>query len=174
SWALYKAQESLVQSCRSAGVELTLFHGRGGSVGRGGGPTYLAIQSQPPGSVDLRLRVTEQGEMGQAKFGLPGLARRTLEVYITATPDASLAPPAPPQPQWRARMDQLAETARTAYRTVVYGTPGFVEYFQTATPVGELGDLTIASRPARRRTEGGIETLRAIPWVFAWTQTRLL
>jgi phosphoenolpyruvate carboxylase len=174
SWALYKAQESLVAACRNAGVELTLFHGRGGSVGRGGGPTYLAIQSQPPGSVDLRLRVTEQGEMVQAKFGLPGLALRTLELYITATLDASLAPPAPPEPQWRARMDQLAETARASYRKVVYDTSGFVEYFQAATPVGELGDMTIASRPARRRTGGGIETLRAIPWVFAWTQTRLL
>jgi phosphoenolpyruvate carboxylase len=174
SWALYKAQESLVAACQRAGVELTLFHGRGGSVGRGGGPTYLAIQSQAPGSVALRLRVTEQGEMVQAKFGLPGLALRTLELYTTATLDASLAPPAPPRAEWRTRMDALAATARDAYRGIVYDTPGFVEYFQTATPVGELGDLTIASRPARRRTGGGIDTLRAIPWVFAWTQTRLM
>ena len=174
SWALYKAQEALVDACRAAQVELTLFHGRGGSVGRGGGPTYLAIQSQPPGSIDLRLRVTEQGEMVQAKFGLPGLALRTLELYTTATLDATLAPPAPPEPAWRHRMDDLAARARTAYRGVVYETPRFVEYFHAATPEGELGDLTIASRPARRRAGGGIETLRAIPWVFAWTQTRLL
>ena len=111
SWVLYKAQEDLVAVSRAAGVELTLFHGRGGSVGRGGGPTYLAIQSQPPGSVDGRLRVTEQGEMVQAKFGLPGLAIRTLELYTSATLDATLSPPAPPEPAWRARMDALADRA---------------------------------------------------------------
>ena len=174
SWALYKAQEDLVAASRASGVELTLFHGRGGSVGRGGGPTYLAIQSQPPGSVDGRLRVTEQGEMVQAKFGLPGLAFRTLELYTAATLDATLSPPALPEPAWRTRMDALAERARLAYRGVVYDTPGFIDYFRAATPAPELEDLTIASRPARRRSGGGVETLRAIPWVFAWTQTRLL
>jgi phosphoenolpyruvate carboxylase len=174
SWALYKAQEDLVAAARTSGVELTLFHGRGGSVGRGGGPTYLAIQSQPPGSVDGRLRVTEQGEMVQAKFGLPGLAFRTLELYTAATLDATLSPPAPPEPEWRARMDQLATSAQAAYRAVVYETPRFIDYFRTATPAPQLEDLTIASRPARRRAGGGVETLRAIPWVFAWTQTRLL
>jgi phosphoenolpyruvate carboxylase len=174
SWALYKAQEDLVAASREAGIELTLFHGRGGSVGRGGGPTYLAIQSQPPGSVDGRLRVTEQGEMVQAKFGLPGLALRTLELYTAATLDATLAPPSPPEPAWRARMDALADDARRAYRGIVYDTPTFIDYFRTATPAPELEDLTIASRPARRRSGGGVETLRAIPWVFAWTQTRLL
>src|SRR5690606_27989158 len=174
SWALYTAQERIACACREAGIELTLFHGRGGSVGRGGGPTYLAIQSQPPGSVDGRLRVTEQGEMVQAKFGLPGLALRTLELYTTATLAATLTPPAQPDPAWRARMDRLAARARDAYRAVVYETPRFVEYFRTATPEMELEDLTIASRPARRRAGGGVETLRAIPWVFAWTQTRLM
>jgi phosphoenolpyruvate carboxylase len=174
SWLLYKAQEDLVAVSRSAGVELTLFHGRGGSVGRGGGPTYLAIQSQPPGSVDGRLRVTEQGEMVQAKFGLPGLAIRTLELYTSATLDATLSPPAPPEPAWRTRMDALADRAHEAYRGVVYETPRFVDYFRTATPAPQLEDLTIASRPARRRSGGGVETLRAIPWVFAWTQTRLM
>ena len=174
SWALYKAQEDLVAASRASGVELTLFHGRGGSVGRGGGPTYLAIQSQPPGSVDGRLRVTEQGEMVQAKFGLPGLALRTLELYTTATLDATLSPPAQPDAAWRTRMDALAERARLAYREVVYETPQFIDYFRAATPAPQLEDLTIASRPARRRSGGGIETLRAIPWVFAWTQTRLM
>ncbi len=174
SWALYKAQEDLVAASRASGVELTLFHGRGGSVGRGGGPTYLAIQSQPPGSVDGRLRVTEQGEMVQAKFGLPGLAFRTLELYTAATLDATLSPPAPPEPAWRARMDGLADRARLAYRGVVYDTPRFIDYFRAATPAPQLEDLTIGSRPARRRNGGGVETLRAIPWVFAWTQTRLM
>src|SRR6188472_3863731 len=109
NWALYRAQESIVEVCREARVELTLFHGRGGSVGRGGGPTYLAIRSQPPGSVTGRMRVTEQGEMIQAKFGLPGLALRTLEIYTSATLDASLTPPAPAAPEWRTRMKELAD-----------------------------------------------------------------
>jgi phosphoenolpyruvate carboxylase len=112
--------------------------------------------------------------MVQAKFGLPGLAFRTLELYTAATLDATLAPPSPPEPVWRSRMDALADDARRAYRGVVYDTPAFIDYFRTATPAPELEDLTIASRPARRRSGGGVETLRAIPWVFAWTQTRLL
>src|SRR5207249_7346108 len=133
NWALYKAQESVVAACRDAGVELTLFHGRGGSIGRGGGPTYLAIGSQPPGSVDRRLRVTVQGEMIQAQFGLPDIAVRTLEVYTTATLDATLAPPSEPPQTWRAAMDRIAETAHGVYRQVVYDDPRFVEYFRTAT-----------------------------------------
>jgi phosphoenolpyruvate carboxylase len=174
NWELYTAQEDIVAACREHGIELTLFHGRGGSVGRGGGPTYLAIQSQPPGSVTGRLRVTEQGEMIQAKFGMPGLALRTLEIYTSATLDATLAAPPPAPPEWRARMARLAETSRRAYRARVYDDPQFIDYFRAATPEVEMEDLTIASRPARRRKEGGVETLRAIPWVFAWTQTRLL
>ena len=174
NWELYTAQEDLVAACREHGVELTLFHGRGGSVGRGGGPTYLAIQSQPPGSVTGRLRVTEQGEMIQAKFGLPGLALRTLEIYTSATLDASLTPPPAAPPEWRTRMHELAEASRRVYRDCVYEDARFVPYFRAATPEVELEDLTIASRPARRRADGGVETLRAIPWVFAWTQTRLL
>jgi phosphoenolpyruvate carboxylase len=174
NWELYTAQEDLVAACREHGVELTLFHGRGGSVGRGGGPTYLAIQSQPPGSVTGRLRVTEQGEMIQAKFGLPGLALRTLEIYTSATLDASLTPPPAAPPEWRTRMHELAEASRRVYRDCVYEDGRFVPYFRAATPEVELEDMTIASRPARRSANGGVETLRAIPWVFAWTQTRLL
>jgi phosphoenolpyruvate carboxylase len=174
NWALYRAQESIVDVCREAGVELTLFHGRGGSIGRGGGPTYIAIQSQPPGSIAGRLRVTEQGEMIQAQFGLPDIATRTLEVYTTATLHATLAQPAPPAPDWREAMDRLAETARRAYRAVVYEDPDFVDYFRAATPEVELGAVPIGSRPARREQQKGVESLRAIPWVFAWTQTRLL
>jgi phosphoenolpyruvate carboxylase len=174
NWALYKAQEALVTEAREAGIQLTLFHGRGGSVGRGGGPTYLAIQSQPPGSVDGRLRVTEQGEMIQAQFGLPGIAQRTLEVYTTAVLDATLAPASPPPSAWREAMQRLAEDAERAYRRVVYDEPQFVPYFRAATPEVELGAMPIGSRPARRTASGGVDTLRAIPWVFAWTQTRLL
>jgi len=174
NWELYTAQEDLVAACRERGVELMLFHGRGGSVGRGGGPTYLAIRSQPPGSVTGRMRVTEQGEMIQAKFGLPGLALRTLEIYTSATLDASLTPPAPAPPEWRTRMKELADASRRVYRDCVYQDPRFVPYFRAATPEVELEDLTIGSRPARRHADGGVETLRAIPWVFAWTQTRLL
>ncbi len=174
NWALYRAQEALVDVCREAGVELTLFHGRGGSISRGGGPTYLAIQSQPPGSVHGRLRVTEQGEMIQAQFGLPDIATRTLELYTTATLGATLDVPEPPQPRWRPVVERLAETARAVYREVVYDDPRFIAYFRAATPEVELGSVPIGSRPVRRTAEGGVDSLRAIPWVFAWTQTRLL
>ena len=174
NWELYKAQEEIVAVAREARIDLTLFHGRGGSVGRGGGPTYLAIQSQPPGSVGGRLRVTEQGEMIQAKFGLAGLAQRTLEIYTSATLEATVAPPAPARPEWRRRMETLADLSREVYRDLVYQDPEFIPYFRSATPEVELEALTIGSRPARRRDDEGVETLRAIPWVFAWTQTRLL
>jgi len=173
AWELYKAQEQLVEVCRKHGVHLTLFHGRGGTVGRGGGPTHLAILSQAPGSTDKHLRVTEQGEMIEAKFGMPGIAIRTLELYTTATLQATLAPPAGPSPLWRARMEDLSDKACTAYRGLIRD-PRFVQYFRTVTPEVELGNLNIGSRPARRKAGGGIETLRAIPWVFAWTQTRML
>lgn len=175
AWELFQAQEQIVTAGRDAGVELTLFHGRGGSVGRGGGPTYLAIRSQPPGSVQGRLRVTVQGEMIQAEFGLVGIALRTLEVYTTATLDATLAPSPAPREEWRAAMQRMAEASASGYRRVVYETPQFIDYFQTATPVGELGEINIGSRPARRGgAKKGVESLRAIPWQFAWTQNRLL
>ncbi|PYR93804.1 MAG: phosphoenolpyruvate carboxylase [Acidobacteria bacterium] len=173
AWELYTAQESIVSACAAHGVALTLFHGRGGSVGRGGGPTYLAIQSQPPGSVDGTLRVTEQGEMIQAKFGLPGIAVRTLEVYTTATLNAALAKPRAIDPRWRSVMDRLAASAHAAFRQVVHDDPRFPSYFRAATPEAELDALHIGSRPARR-PGGGLSALRAIPWQFAWTQTRLL
>jgi phosphoenolpyruvate carboxylase len=174
AWALYCAQEQVVAACARHGVRLTLFHGRGGTVGRGGGPTHLAIRSQPPGSINGRLRVTEQGEMIQAKFGLLDIAVRTMEVYTTAILEATLTPAAPAAPEWRAAMDRMAERARTSYRAVVYEHPRFLEYFHTATPEPELRGVRIGSRPARRDDGAGIEGLRAIPWQFAWTQTRLL
>ena len=174
AWSLYRAQEELVAACRRHGVRLTLFHGRGGSVGRGGGPTHLAIRSQPPGSIDGRLRVTEQGEMIQAKLGLVDIAVRTMEVYTTATLEATLTPGNEPTPEWRAAMDRLSELARASYRRVVYETPDFVNYFHCATPEPELRTLRIGSRPPSRHGGSGVESLRAIPWQFAWTQTRLL
>ena len=173
-WELYKAQEELVRVCREYDVRLTLFHGRGGSIGRGGGPTHAAIQSQPPGSVDGRLRVTEQGEMIQSKFGIPDIALRTLEVYTTAVVEATLRPSPEPGPEWRQIMEQLSQTAMAAYRRLVREDNRFVPYFQSATPEAVLGELNIGSRPARRRAAVDVDSLRAIPWIFSWTQTRLM
>lgn len=173
-WALYRAQEEVVAACETAGVHLTLFHGRGGSIGRGGGPTYLAVQSQPPGSIRGTLRTTEQGEMLQAKFGLVDIAIRTLEVYTTATLEAAVTPRPSPKPEWRDCMDRVAGRARSTYRSVVYEDPRFIPYFRSATPEQELANIRIGSRPARRAPDSGVQSLRAIPWQFAWTQTRLM
>jgi phosphoenolpyruvate carboxylase len=177
AWDLYRAQEEIVAACRDRHVKLTLFHGRGGSVGRGGGPTYLAIQSQPPGSIDGTLRVTEQGEMIQAKFGLPGIAARTLEVYVTATAEAALVSRPGLPAEFCEEMDRLAHRSREAFRAIVHGDSAgsFLDYFRAATPERELELTNIGSRPARRgAATGDVKSLRAIPWQFAWTQTRLL
>ncbi|WP_439851945.1 phosphoenolpyruvate carboxylase [Pseudomonas syringae] len=173
AWAQYRAQEKLVDICREQQVELLLFHGRGGTVGRGGGPAHAAILSQPPGSVAGRFRTTEQGEMIRFKFGLPDIAEQNLNLYLAAVLEATLLPPPLPQPAWRTMMDQMASDGVSAYRAVVRENPEFVEYFRQATPEQELGRLPLGSRPAKRR-EGGVESLRAIPWIFAWTQTRLM
>jgi phosphoenolpyruvate carboxylase len=176
-WDLFRAQEEIVAACRRHGAQVTLFHGRGGSVGRGGGPTHLAIMSQPAGSIDGTLRVTEQGEMLQALFGLPEIALRTLEVYTSGTLEGWLTPAPPPQPEWRACMDRLRDVACDSYRAVVHAHPHFVDYFRCATPEAELAEMNIGSRPARRNVAGpdpGVNSLRAIPWQFAWTQTRLM
>jgi phosphoenolpyruvate carboxylase len=174
AWELYQAQEAIVSTCRRHGVAVTLFHGRGGSVGRGGGPTYVAIKSQPSGSVDGTLRVTEQGEMIQALFGLPDIAMRTMEVYTSATLDAWLMAEEHPRTAWRDCMQRLGDAAARVYRSYVHERPEFLDYFHTATPQPELEDVNIGSRPARRKKTGGVESLRAIPWQFAWTQTRLI
>ncbi|KAL0408806.1 UNVERIFIED_CONTAM: Phosphoenolpyruvate carboxylase 4 [Sesamum radiatum] len=175
AWELYKAQEDVVAACNEYGIKVTLFHGRGGSIGRGGGPTYLAIQSQPPGSVMGTLRSTEQGEMVQAKFGLPQMAVRQLEIYTTAVLLATLRPPQPPKEEkWRSLMDEISKISCTTYRNTVYENPEFLAYFHEATPQAELGCLNIGSRPTRRKTSTGIGHLRAIPWIFAWTQTRFV
>jgi phosphoenolpyruvate carboxylase len=174
AWSLYRVQEELVALCRLRRMHLTLFHGRGGTVSRGGAPTWQAILAQPPGSVNGTMRVTEQGEVIQTKFGLPAIAQRSMTIYTAAVLEATMQPPRPPKPQWRTAMSRLAARSMDVYRGVVQRDQRFVAYFRAATPEQELAQLQIGSRPAHRRREGGIDTLRAIPWVFAWTQTRLL
>jgi len=174
AWGLYQAQAELVEVFAERGVELTLFHGRGGTVARGGGPAAQAIRSQPPGSVGGSMRVTEQGEVVQAKYGLPGMAEATLRIYVSAVLEATLAPPPAPQAAWREQISQLARDALEEFQGVVQRRADFAEYFHLATPLRELGGLKIGSRPARRRRGDDIQGLRAIPWIFAWTQTRLM
>lgn len=174
AWGQYRAQEALTRLCKQYDTHLTLFHGRGGTVGRGGGPSHTAILAQPPGSVAGSLRVTEQGEMIRFKFGVPEIAIRNLELYTSATLEASLAPPAEPKQEWRQLMDELSSCALSAYREVVRNDPQFVPYFRSATPEQELAKLPLGSRPAKRKADGGVESLRAIPWIFAWTQIRLM
>lgn len=174
AWRLYRAQEEIVAVCRRHGVRPRLFHGRGGTVGRGGGPTWLAIRSQPHGSVGGSLRVTVQGETIDAQLGVAGIAERTLELYLCATTEATVGKAPEERPEWRDAMERIADESAAAYRAVVRDDPRFVAYFRAATPEPELGHLNVGSRPARRRPGGGVESLRAIPWVFAWTQTRLM
>jgi phosphoenolpyruvate carboxylase len=172
AWELYQAQELMAELADKHGVTLRFFHGRGGTVGRGGGPQHLAILSQPPKTINGYLRVTIQGEVMEQDFGLPGLATKTLETYTTAVLKADLTESVKVKPEWRALMNKMSEASCTKYRDIVHKDPRFVEYFRLATPEQELGLLNIGSRPQKRK-EGGIESLRAIPWVFAWTQTRL-
>ncbi len=174
AWAQYRAQEQLVEVAQRHGVRLRLFHGRGGAVGRGGGPSHQAILSQPPGSVQSSLRVTEQGEVIRFKLGNPGLATETLTRYVTAVLEATLHPPPVPNAEWRARIGELSSQALAAYRGVVREDPAFVPLFRALTPERELGILALGSRPSRRRDTQDISSLRAIPWVFAWTQMRLM
>lgn len=174
AWAQYSAQEALVAICQQARVQLTLFHGRGGTIGRGGGPAHAAILSQPPGSLAGGLRVTEQGEMIRFKFGLPKLAERSLALYASAVLEGLLLPPPVPKQSWRELMQQLADDSCEAYRAVVRHNKDFVAYFRAATPEQELGQLPLGSRPAKRNPTGGVESLRAIPWIFAWSQNRLM
>jgi len=173
-WGQYKAQERLTEVCREQGVHLSLFHGRGGTVGRGGGPTHTAIQAQPPGSVNHTLRVTEQGEVIRFKFGIPEIAVRNLELYTGAVLAATLHPYPAPQQDWREQMESMAQQGFQAYRAVVRHDERFVPFFRACTPEQELSKLPLGSRPAKRRADGGVESLRAIPWVFAWTQIRLM
>lgn len=174
SWAQYRAQEALVNVCEKAGVALTLFHGRGGSIGRGGAPAHAALLSQPPGSLKGGLRVTEQGEMIRFKLGLPQVTISSLSLYTNAILEANLLPPPAPKQEWRDLMDELSDVSCDMYRGYVRENKDFVPYFRSATPELELGKLPLGSRPAKRKPNGGVESLRAIPWIFAWTQNRLM
>nr|ABG20459.1 phosphoenolpyruvate carboxylase [Bienertia sinuspersici] len=173
AWQLYKAQEELIKIAKEFGVKLTMFHGRGGTVGRGGGPTHLAILSQPPehDSMDhfvlpFKVKCIEQS------FGEEHLCFRTLQRFTAATLEHGMHPPISPKPEWRTLLDEMAVAATKEYRSIVLKKPRFVEYFRLATPELEYGRMNIGSRPSKRKPGGGIESLRAIPWIFSWTQTR--
>ncbi|WP_321929323.1 phosphoenolpyruvate carboxylase [Paraburkholderia guartelaensis] len=184
NWELYRAELALVALYKQRGITLRLFHGRGGTVGRGGGPTYNAILSQPPGTVEGQIRLTEQGEVIASKFGNPEIGRRNLETVIAATLEATLLPMggagnAPDQlPAFEETMQSLSDAAMAAYRSLVYETPGFTDYFFASTPITEIAELNIGSRPASRKLQDPrnrkIDDLRAIPWGFSWGQCRLL
>ena len=177
NWAVYRAELALVEVARKSGIRLRLFHGRGGTVGRGGGPSYQAILPQPPGAVNGSLRLTEQGEVIAAKYAEPPMTRRNLESLLAATLESTLldveglgdaAEPA------YAVLEEIANLARRAYAELVHDTPGFVEYFKASTPVSEIGSLNIGSRPTSRKPTASISDLRAIPWVLAWSQSRVM
>jgi len=175
-WALFRAQEGLVALADDAGIRLTLFHGRGGTVSRGGGKPRAAILAEPHGAIRGRLRVTEQGEIVHAKYGLRGIAERTLELVAGAVLEATaVADPArAPRRSWRAVMGTVAAAARDAYDALVHRDPELIPYFRLATPIDVVERLRIGSRPPSRRGGASVEDLRAIPWVFAWTQSRHL
>ncbi|ASK78026.1 phosphoenolpyruvate carboxylase [Paraphotobacterium marinum] len=173
-WAQYKAMESLICLSNKNNIKLTLFHGRGGSIGRGGAPAHAALLSQPPQTLQNGLRVTEQGEMIRFKLGLPDVAINSLLLYTSAILEANILPPPSPDKKWRDIMESLSINSCNAYRDIVRHNSSFIDYFRKATPEIELGKLPLGSRPAKRKPNGGIESLRAIPWIFAWSQNRLL
>ncbi len=175
-WALYRAEIALTRVFARHGITLRLFHGRGGSVGRGGGPSYQAILAQPQGAVQGQIRITEQGEVIASKYANPELGRRNLEILAAATLEATLLAHEhdAPRPEFLAAMEELSATAFAAYRKMVYETPGFEQYFGESTVIAEIAALNIGSRPASRKKSTAIEDLRAIPWVFSWAQCRLM
>jgi phosphoenolpyruvate carboxylase len=175
-WELYKAEIGLVEVFRRHGVALRLFHGRGGSVGRGGGPSYQAILAQPEGAVQAGIRITEQGEVIAGKYAHPETGRKNLEILAAASIEAALPQPEheAPRAEFLAVMEELSASACKAYRALVYETPSFERYFWESTVIGEIANLHIGSRPASRKKSTRIEDLRAIPWVFGWAQSRLM
>ena len=174
NWALYDAETAIAAVAREEGVRLRLFHGRGGTVGRGGGPSYEAILAQPKGAVQGSVRITEQGEIISAKYGHPVTARRNLEALVAATIESTLLDLEDLDDQGRAYdvMSEISELSRDAYAALMHDDPGFIEFFETSTPVGEIGSLNIGSRPSSRKQTTSISDLRAIPWVLAWSQQR--
>ena len=175
SWSLYKTQGLLSAVAREYGVRLRLFHGRGGTVGRGGGPSYEAIKAQPPGTVDGRIRITEQGEVISFKYSMRGLARRNLDTTLAAVLESSIDDASEdPEDAWIEKIETISATARKTYRGLVYEDEDFLRFFSEASPIQELSLLNIGSRPARRAQSPDVESLRAIPWIFAWTQSRFL
>lgn len=176
NWALYDAELQLVELCRSAGVKLRLFHGRGGTVGRGGGPSYDAILAQPKGAVQGSVRITEQGEIISAKYGNPETARRNLEALVSATLEASLLDVSELTDHQRAYdiMSEISELSLKKYASLVHEDQGFIDYFTQSTPLQEIGSLNIGSRPSSRKQTSSVEDLRAIPWVLSWSQSRVM
>ena len=173
NWSLYHAQEEITGIAQKHGLKLTIFHGRGGTIARGGGPANQAIRAQPMGSINGRFRVTEQGEIIASRYANPELAHRHLEQIASAVILASAPQKEKPIPrQWRAAMDEMSKAAQHAYRTLVYETPGFIEFWESATPLDEIKRLQIGSRPASRAKAGAVNQIRAIPWVFSWMQSR--
>ena len=175
-WALQEAQIELARVATERDIELNLFHGRGGTISRGGAKTHAAVLGAPPGTVNGRLRVTEQGEIINEKYGLRGIALRTLEQAVGSVALATAMPEhrGNDMPEWHVMMQVIADVSRDTYRDLVFDSPRFYEYFRLATPIDLIERMRIGSRPSSRRAGEGVEDLRAIPWVFAWTQTRLM
>ena len=174
NWHQYKAQESIIKLGKKFNVEVSFFHGRGGSPGRGGGPIQATLRSQPPNSVNGKIRITDQGEVIQQKYGYEPLAKYNLCSYIGAVTDATLDPPPVPKKNWRSLISKMSDISKNSYRKNINQSVDFIKYFKTVTPHKALGKLSIGSRPTKRKNVDNIKSLRAIPWVFAWTQIRLM
>ena len=174
SWHQYKAQEEIVKLGKKFNVDVTFFHGRGGSPGRGGGPIQATLRSQPPNSVNGKIRITDQGEVIQQKYGYEPIAEYNLCSYIGAVTEATLNPPPSPKQNWRELIEKMSDISKSSYRKNINQSSEFIKYFKTVTPSAALGKLSIGSRPSKRKNVDNIKSLRAIPWVFAWTQIRLM
>ena len=174
SWHQYKAQEEIVNLAKKYNIDVTFFHGRGGSAGRGGGPIQATLRSQPPNSVNGKIRITDQGEVIQQKYGYEPLAKYNLCSYIGAVAEATLNPPPKPKDKWRSLIEKMSDISKSSYRKNINQSTEFIKYFKTVTPHRALGKLSIGSRPSKRKNVDNIKSLRAIPWVFAWTQIRLM